>query len=141
MASILPAGPPQTYLGVAKSLRPAIHTLLENRACWGVPISILIAHALECLLKAYLSRDGNDSRVRGRAVQHDLQELWRMAASGGLDVDKDPPDWVSKLGNLHQYPYRLRYSTDVHGIVTPSPKVMVEELESVFEVVRATLGG
>lgn len=141
MTSIRPAGPPHTYLGVANSLRPAIHTLLENRACWGIPISILIAHALECLLKAFLSKDGDDSGVRGQAIQHNLQELWKQAASLGLSIDADPPEWVVKLGGLHQRPYRLRYSTQVHGVVTPSPKVMVTELDAVFEVVRKSVLG
>lgn len=140
MASIPPARPPYTYLGVATSLMVGIRMLASNTATRGLPFAMLSAHALECLLKAYLSRGGDDSSVQARSVRHDLRRLWEKCVADGLQVGNVTPDWVLKLGNLHGWPYRLRYSTDVHGLVIPPAAPIVAALEELLNQVRIQLG-
>jgi hypothetical protein len=57
-ATLAPATPPHTYLGVASAIMPAVRLLAGTPEAGGIPHSLLSAHALECLLKAYLSRKG-----------------------------------------------------------------------------------
>jgi hypothetical protein len=97
------------------------------------------AHALECILKAFLSRSGDDSRVKQSDVRHNLNALWSLAHSEGLDIPGQPPQWVASLSHLHDAPYYLRYSTGVHGIVTPAPEPMLGELAALIEQVRGQL--
>jgi hypothetical protein len=135
---VAPPGPPHTYFGVAQQLLPAIRTLANPPvSAWA--LALLSAHALECLLKAYLSRDGSDDRLRHQQIRHNLDALWRQAASEGLAVPVDPPDWAVRLSELHNTPYYLRYSTGINGIPTPPPALMASELAALIEVVRATL--
>jgi len=136
--TVTPPGPPHTYFGVAQRLLPAIRILAEpSVSAWAM--ALLSAHTLECLLKAYLSRDGSDDRLKHQQTRHNLDGLWRQAASEGLAVPADPPDWVVRLSELHNAPYYLRYSTGINGIVTPQPALMASELVALLHVVDATL--
>jgi hypothetical protein len=137
-ATIASAGPPHTYFGVAQELLPAI-TILANAAPSPWAVALLCAHTLECLLKAYLSRSGTDTHLKHPQVRHNLGDLWRHAAIAGLSVHSNPPDWVERLGALHDTPYYLRYSTGVNGVVTPPPGLMASELAALFELVRTRL--
>jgi len=112
-------------------------TVTEPRA--PLPHALLSAHALECLLKAALSKDGSDTKVRKANVRHNLEALWVMAAAEGLGVSASAPEWVTCLGALHDAPYRLRYSTGVHGIVLPSMNLVTSELEALVALVEAHL--
>lgn len=136
--TVAPPGPPQTYFGVAQQLLPAI-TKLANPPASAWALALLCAHTLECLLKAYLSRGGSDTHLKQPQIRHNLGALWRQAASEGLPVPADPPDWAERLGALHNTPYYLRYSTGVNGIVTPPPGLMASELGALAEVVRTRL--
>lgn len=137
--SVLPPGPPRTYFGIAEGLMPGILILGGASPVPALPLTMLCAHALECILKAYLSRSGNDSRIRKADVRHNLITLWSMAQTEGLDLPTDPPQWVSLLSNLHGQPYYLRYSTGVHGLVLPPPAQMVAGLSELLNVVRIKL--
>ena len=77
---IRPAGPPHTYFGVAQEMMPAVR-LLANASPPASPLALCLvaAHVLECLLKAYLSRDGDDARLTKKAGRHDLNGLWKLA--------------------------------------------------------------
>jgi hypothetical protein len=59
-----------------------------------------------------------------------------MAVTEGLRVPKSPPDWVNCLSGLHDSPYFLRYSTGVHGIVSPNAQIMAAGLAELLEVVQ-----
>ena len=137
--TVLPPGPPRTYLGVADGLMPGIRILGDASPVPALPLTMLCAHALECILKAYLSRSGDDSCVRKADVRHNLNKLWSMARDAGLDLPADLPQWVSLLGNLHGRPYYLRYSTGVHGLVLPPQAQMVVDLSELLNAVRIKL--
>ncbi len=66
-----------------------------------VPLIHLAGHALECLLKAYLSKQGTpESDLKQYTVRHNLEELWRLANQGGLPHAPVTPQWVERLGAL-----------------------------------------
>ena len=138
-ASIAPAAPPDTYFGVAQSMMPGVKVLATASPSSPLALSLVAAHVLECLLKAYLSRDGSDAALKDRDVRHNLNALWAMAFAQGLRVPESPPHWVDCLSGLHDSPYYLRYSTGVHGIVSPGAEPMTSELSALLEVVRAQL--
>jgi hypothetical protein len=117
--SVLPARPPYTYIGVADALLPGVQLLIAAQSPPAMAISMLAAHTLECLLKAFLSRSGSDDELKSKGLRHNLVALWQRAASEGLQIPDAPPHWVQRLGELHDSPYYLRYSTGVHGIVLP----------------------
>jgi hypothetical protein len=131
--------PPHTYFGVAQSMMPGVTILAAASPSPPLPLCLVAAHVLECLLKAYLSRDGSDAKVRDPKVRHDLNALWRMAFEQDLPVPESPPEWVDRLSGLHNHPYHLRYSTGVHGIVSPAPELMASELRALLETVRGKL--
>lgn len=133
---IKPAGPPDTYLGVVNGMLPGVAILAAAQPAVPMAFAFLAAHVLECALKAYLSRDGSDERLTKAPLRHDLGALWRLAASEGLPVVAEPPDWVTRLGELHGAPYYLRYSTRVHGIVLPPSGTVATELTALVDAVR-----
>jgi hypothetical protein len=101
-----------------------------------IAIAMLSAHALECILKGYISRSGDDSSVRHYPkVQHNLNALWSRAVADGLHLPSNPPDWVSRLSDLHDQPFYLRYSDGLHGIVLPALESMTTELAAMLEKV------
>lgn len=126
--------PPHTYLGVARSMLEGVTVLASAKA---IPALNLVAgHALECMLKAYLTRDGKD---RWSLRHHNLVRLWRKASCQGLRIASSPPEWVVSLNKLHNKPYRLRYPEGIQGTVGPNIQAMTTELASVLETVRAQL--
>lgn len=136
---ILPAGPPHTYLGIAYAMFPGVRVLAAASPLPDLPLAMVSAHVLECILKAYLSRSGDDRRVKQSKVRHNLNALWSLAHSEGLSIQCSPPSWVDCLSHLHDSPYYLRYSTGVHGISNPSPEPMASELAALLEQVRSQL--
>lgn len=136
---ILPAAPPQTYLGIAQAMLPGVRGLALTSPLPALPLAMVSAHALECILKAFLSRSGDDRRVKQSDVRHNLNALWALAHSDGLNIPCQPPAWVSGLSHLHDFPYYLRYSTGVHGLVTPASEPMVTELAALIDQVRGQL--
>ncbi len=133
--------PPVTSLtsfGVAESLMPGVKLLASGPISTSLALAFLCAHVLECLLKAFLAREGMpDSELRNHSIRHDLAKLWSEAAARGLCINASPPDWVMCLSHLHSPPsYFLRYSTGVHAIVSPAAQPMVSELEIILEAVR-----
>lgn len=94
---------------------------------------------LECLLKAFLSRSGDDKRLRDKKLRHNLVGLWSLARSEGLNIPEQHPSWVSELNRLHDSPYQLRYSEGVHGIVLPAPEPMTTHLLELLELVRKSI--
>ena len=99
----------------------------------------MCAQTLECTLKAYLSRSGNDSRLKQSALRHNLEQLWQLAQSEGLNLPNPTPAWVSRLSLLHDKPYFLRYSTGVHGMVSPATEPMCSEIEQIVVLVGQSL--
>jgi hypothetical protein len=139
-AKIMPAGPPYTYLGVAENLMPGVKVLAAATPVPGLALPFVCAHVLECVLKAYLSRYVPEKALRDRKLCHNLNALWILASAQGLRVDASPPAWVDCLSGLHNGPkFFLRYSTRVHGVVSPAAEPMATELGALLEVVREQL--
>jgi hypothetical protein len=67
--SISKPAPPETYLGVAESMMAGVSVLAKHGIA-GLALPLVAAHTLECALKAYLSRDGQDSRLKQPALRH-----------------------------------------------------------------------
>ena len=137
--TIAPAAPPFTYFGVAQTMIPGVKVLAAASPLPALALALVAAHVLECLLKAYLSKDGSDAVLKNPDVRHGLEALWAMAFAQGLRIAESPPDWVACLSALHKSPYYLRYSTGVHGIVSPGAEPMTSELAALVETVRAQL--
>jgi len=133
---IKPAGPPETYLGVAQSMMPGVTILAAASPGAPLALALVAAHVLECALKAFLSRDGTDDRLKRPPLNHDVGALWKLAAAEGLRVPEDPPPWVERLSGAHGSPYYLRYSTGVHGIVLPPAATLAAEVAAVLDTVR-----
>jgi hypothetical protein len=134
-----PAGPPDTYFGVAEQMLRGVQVLAAASPPPALALALVAAHVLECLLKAYLSRGGSDAALKQKEVRHNLNALWAMAFAQGLRIPESPPDWVDRLSGLHDDPYHLRYSTGVHGIVSPGAEPMTSELAALLETVRGQL--
>jgi hypothetical protein len=136
----LPAKPPHTYLGVAYAMLPGVRVLATSTPLPALPLALISAHVLECILKGYLSRSGDDSQLRRLSDRrHNLNKLWSLARGEGLNIPSEPPQWVDCLSHLHDAPYYLRYSTGVHAISTPAPEPMCIELSALIERVRSQL--
>jgi hypothetical protein len=141
-ATIKPAGPPDTLVGVAQYLLPGIRLLASGPPDASPALAMLCAHALECLLRAYLSRNDptvDDEIRKDSQIHHNLIALWERAFKDGLPIPRTPPDWADRLSGLHNHPFYLRYSTRVHGIVTPPAEPMVTELSALVGTVRQAL--
>lgn len=134
MISITEPQPPATYLGVANSMYPGVAIMAQHENV-GSALALVTAHILECTLKAFLSRDGKDSRLKKPNLRHHIEGLWNLAKAEGLPIDA-LPRWASVLSSIHDHPYHLRYSKGMHGIVTPAPEPMATELKALIEIVE-----
>lgn len=137
---MVPAGPPHTYQGIAYAMLPGVSILAAASPLPALPLAMVSAHVLECTLKAYLSRSGDDKRLKDDVqVRHSLNALWSLAQTEGLEIKSQPPQWVTCLSDLHKSPYYLRYSPGVHSISTPAPEPMTTELTALVEQVQRQL--
>ena len=133
--SIAPAAPPHTYLGMSRQFANAIRPLAAAGPPCAVPLAFVCAQTLECALKAYLSRAGNDARLRQSPLRHNLEQLWLLAESEHLSLPSPVPAWVPRLSSLHDRPYYLRYSTGVHAMVSPGAEPMCSDIERVVALI------
>lgn len=129
------AGPPHTYLGMARTLLAGVQVLASVGSNTPVALAFVAAQVTECALKAHLSRSGNDKRLKNPALRHDLKALWQLAYTEGLPLSEKPPAWLVTLSGLHSTPYYIRYSTGVHCLVTPAAEPMATELAAIVELV------
>jgi hypothetical protein len=130
--------PPATYMSVAKLLMPGIRTLATSGdiAAQAFPLAMLCAHALECGLKAFLSRNGDDRYLRKRDIRHNILKLWEEAENNGLP--NPIPDWARTLSEIHDEPYHLRYPK-VHLLGTPAAQPMTQQLEHILTLIETKL--
>ncbi|HET9536373.1 MAG TPA: hypothetical protein VFP43_13685 [Mesorhizobium sp.] len=133
-----PQTPPRNYLAVANALMPGVKALAVGplSAC---SLALLAAHALECMLSAYLSRNGSDADLRKPGLLHNIVGLWGQAVADGLPVQSTPPDWVEDLSRVHVKPFHLRYMRGLNGILLPAPEPMATELAELLEVVKTAI--
>jgi len=134
-----PPRPPHTYFGVAQSMMPGVKILAAASPPCALALALVAAHVLECLLKAYLSRDGSEAGLRDPGLRHNLNALWARAFEQGLQVSESPPSWVDCLSVLHDTPYYLRYSTGANAIPSPGTEPMTTELLALLDIVQRQL--
>ena len=139
MLITLPPALSDTYMGVASAMLGGVNALSGSATRHTLPFAMLAAHALECALKAYLSRQGDDKAVRQHDVRHNLNLLWSMAHAGGLSIPSDPPAWVGILSDIHNAPYHLRYSRGINAISTPGAEPLTSELNTILKTVYSQL--
>jgi len=136
--TVVPAGPPHTYLGVAQQLMPSIATLAtcaEN--AYGK--TLLCGHAIECVLKAYITRVESGRASLKTIKHHNLMRLWAMAATSGPGVTATVPAWLAHLNHLYAAPYRLRYANGYHGAVLLAAEPMVTDLRELLTTVSQAI--
>ncbi|MES9862270.1 MAG: hypothetical protein ABW157_09985 [Candidatus Thiodiazotropha sp. LLP2] len=127
--------PTLSYLGVARNMLPGVRSLADNKSS-ALALSLIAGHTMECLLKAYLSKEGETKSLKDHKVRHNLVALWKMAFLDGLPISEQPPDWLELLGECHDSPYYTRYSSGVNGIVLPNMDKMAEGIEEVARIVE-----
>lgn len=133
------ARPPHTFVAAAQQLSTGLRPLANaDRTCES-PLALLAAQVVECALKAFLSRSGDDKRLKKPAIRHDLEGLWLLAQMEGLPIGQSPPPWLQLLSKLHRSPYPLRYAKDVFLIALPPSEPMLTEIEELLQVVAASL--
>ena len=136
-----PSRPPYTYLDVAENMIGGVRVLANAAPLSELTLALAAAHTLECALKAYLSKSGDDERLKVQNVRHNLCLLWEMCVEEDLAaISPTVPTWVTQLSEIHDSPYYLRYSTGIHAITTPEPEPMTAELEALLQTVRGQIG-
>jgi hypothetical protein len=132
--------PPFTYMGVANLLMPGIRTLATHGdlPAQALPLAMLCAHTLECGLKAFLSRNGDDTHLRKPSIRHNISQLWEEARKDGLPTPM--PAWAKVLSEIHDAPYHLRYPK-VHVLGTPVAQPMTDELGQILSLIESKLHG
>jgi len=138
--------PPDTYLGVAQHMLEGVRVLAAAAVVPVPALNLLAGHAAECLLKAYLTRDGSQKTVAAvtvPAIRHDLEALWHEAVRHGLALAPSPPPWVVDLNTLHNRPFPIRYlegpAGRIQGMVGPNIDAMTTGLTALLDMVRAHL--
>lgn len=61
-------GPPFTYLVVAYKMLAGAKVLVASTPIQEQPLALLCAHTLECSLKAFITRNGDDSKVKKMVI-------------------------------------------------------------------------
>jgi hypothetical protein len=135
------AGPPYTYLGMARHFALGLAPLTVAQPPAAIAATFLCAQLIECALKASLSRDGTDARLKVNPIRHDLARLWALAAAEGLAIDAVAPDWLTRLSALHGAPYYLRYSTGVNAMVSPNLQLMCDGAQQLLAAVERQVAG
>lgn len=138
---ITPVTPTAAYFGVAQALMPGAQLLASSPSTSPIAQSLLSAHILECLCKAFLSKHGGatEAELRKAKLRHNLTALWQLASQRGLSISPSPRAWVECLTGLHDSPYFLRYAPGVHDPVLPNLKEMSAELTTLLETVRESI--
>jgi hypothetical protein len=136
--TIVAPRPPHSYIAAGENLMPGVAVLAAAAPTTSGALALVAAHVLECVLKAYLTKDGSAAAI-AKVKHHDLNKLWSEAVAEGLPVSTSRPDWVDRLSGLHNRPYPLRYSEGVNMLVTPAAEPMAAELAALFDTVRGQL--
>jgi len=130
------------YLIVSRDLVQGVEALsgmtqIPPRSC-----SLIAAHALECILKAFLWHKGKRKEIIQSKIQHNLVALWEMAyKEEDLSISQIPPDWVTILSTGHGPNFYFRYQEGEEKIIvnvgqTPALLPMKMALKELFETVE-----
>jgi hypothetical protein len=129
------------YMIVVRDLLPGIEALstlpnINSRSC-----TLIAAHTLECVLKAFLCHKNKaDKKIGG----HKITKLWNDAYKENLSIPEIPPDWVRILDAGHGPNFYFRYQegakdTIVNGGARPELIPMTKELKKLIEMVELAI--
>jgi hypothetical protein len=135
--TIFVSGPPHSYLAAARSLAKGLQPLAAAGPESLPALALLAGQVAECALKAYLSRSGNDKRLKNPDIQHKLGALWALAHAEGLKVSAAAPAWLDHLAKLHGPPYPLRYISGHLVIAFHAADALVAEVLALLETCTA----
>lgn len=77
----------------ARMFENAASILMASESELTLPIAHMLGHSLEVGLKAFLLSQGlTNKELSGRALGHNLIEVWSCAASKGLQIEAEPPE-------------------------------------------------
>ena len=139
MVTIAVPGPPNSYLAAGRNLAKGLQPLAAAGRDCVAALALLAGQVSECALKAYLSRTGDDKRLKSPALQHKLVALWTLAHAEGLSVSSTPPEWLEHLGSLHGPPYPLRYISGNLLLAFPASEALVAKVLALLEVCASGL--
>lgn len=71
---------PAGSLSIAQRMMPGVKVLAAASPLPALTLALVAAHVLECMLKAFLSRDGSDDAIKKPNVRHNLEAPSAMAA-------------------------------------------------------------
>jgi hypothetical protein len=123
------------HLSRARGLLRGVRVLATTPSDTGPACHFLAGWTLESILKSYLSHCGVKKKQL-TPIRHNLEALWKEAASHGLSIAATPPEWCKLLNSIHDAPYHSRYPTTWAGYVGPGLALMSSELASVFSIVE-----
>ena len=136
-----PNKPSRDYLAASRYLLIGAELLSQPGnekaiAAW----SHLVAQSLECVLKAYLVKQGiTVEKLSIKPYSHDLNKLWEETAARGLKVSAQPPSWCRTLNQTHGFPYILRYPMKINGFSIPPVSNTMTKLNKLIGQVAAVL--
>lgn len=79
--------------------------------------------------------------TRGLTSLTSYEELWRRSALYLPSLGASVPGWAKRLGELHKFPYALRYPVGIHGLVLPNAVEIATELSEIDTAVRNLVRG
>jgi hypothetical protein len=130
----------QNYFAAACYFFLGVKALSKGSSDLAPACASLAAQALECALKAYLSKSGvTQAALKKKPFCHNLEALWADAFSQGLTVSAQPPEWCVILNQTHDKPYYLRYPIGINGFQTPDPAPMVSELKRLLDLIEVVV--
>ncbi len=137
--SVAPVTLTEVFFGIAESLMPAARLLAASPEVPGTALTLISGHILECLLKAFLSKNGVSGDELKKKLGHNLRELWERSVGLGCPDNPAFPPWAERLNAVCGKKARLRYPEGLHGLVLPGAQPMTAELGGLLEVVRKAI--
>ena len=143
-AAAKPVVSPREYRDHAAEFLSVLEALNERQDVPLSPWVYLAAQALDCTLKAYITKLG--LAVPTRAQSRDLINLWSTAvnasttAAGKVSLDARPPEWCVMLNVFHDHPFADSYS-GVYGLAIRTERAqlaralrkLLTEVEAAFQ--------
>lgn len=135
------------YLVVARDLLQGVEALsimtkLPPRSC-----SLIAAHALECILKAFLWHKGKRKKIRQSKIQHNLVALWGHGIQGRrswYSTSTARLGYHISIGHGPNFYFRYQEGeekTIVNGGQTPELIPMKIAMKDLFEIVELAIKG
>ena len=108
--------------GVALGAFEGIRHLAGVVPCPLIAHALLCGHATECALKAIAvsGMTDEDADRKTKQIWHNLTLGWEAARTRATSLSDTPPDWLTRLNELHDRPHHLRYMAGMHGWVGPN---------------------